>query len=99
MNRTGSSLQADPVRQDAYTNNRRRMVYRDRGKKTAIRPAMIASPHHAPPLKSPPMSARARLATGVKGAIQLRCCTKGGNESSGKNTPLKKNIGVMNSVK
>lgn len=33
------------------------------------------------------------------GAIQLRFCTISGNWESGKKTPLKKNIGVMNSVK
>ena len=48
---------------------------------------------------SPVISPLLRWTTGVRGAIQLRVCTIPGNEVSGKNTPLKKNIGVINRVK
>jgi len=72
---------------------------RERGKKTAVRPMMMASPHQAPSPGWPLTRARDRFATGVSGEIQHSFCTVGEKASRGKKTPLKKNMGVMNRVK
>jgi len=48
---------------------------------------------------SPLTSALIIRTTGVNGTIQLRVCIIPGKEERGKNTPLKKNIGVINRVK
>jgi len=70
-----------------------------RGRKMAVRPTMMLRLHHAPEAGSPLTIARVRLVAEVSGDIQARRCTASGNESSGKKTPLKKNMGVMNRVK
>jgi len=67
-------------------------------KKTAVKTIMIASATRRLRWNSPQTRALAILTTGVKGIIQLMVCTILGKEDSGKNTPLKKNIGVINRV-
>ena len=68
-------------------------------KKRIVKTIMRASATRRLGWNSPQTRALARWTTGVKGAIQLRVCTISGKEERGKNTPLKKNIGVINRVK
>ena len=60
---------------------------------------MIDRLHQAPVSGWPVTTALVKLTTGVSGAIQLMFCTMGEKPSRGKNRPLKKNMGVRNSVK
>jgi len=75
------------------------MVTSEMAKKTTVISRMRPKDQSRPNLTSPLTSARLRLTTGVSGAIQLSVCTSGGKEDRGKNTPLKKNIGVTTRVK
>ncbi len=75
------------------------MVTSDMEKKTAVKPIIVASDSRCSGRNSPETAALARLTTGVRGIIQLMVCTISGKEERGKNTPLKKNIGVINRVK
>lgn len=50
---------------------------RERGKKTAMRPRMMARPHHDPSPGWPLTSALVRFAAGVRGEIQHSFCTVG----------------------
>ena len=84
---------------EAYTANLRLIVTSDIEKNRAVRAIMRASAHRMLLCNSPLISALLRCTTGVSGAIQLRFCTSSGNDEKGKNTPLKKNIGVINRVK
>jgi hypothetical protein len=75
------------------------IVNNDREKKNAVTTIMARSAHRDSMLKEPETTARLSRTTGVNGAIQLNVCTTGGNDESGKNTPLKKNMGVINRLK
>ena len=79
--------------------SRRLMVTSDIEKKRIVKPTMVASAPRRPGWSSPQTRALARVTTGVKGIIRLMVCTISGKEERGKNTPLKKNIGVINRVK
>ena len=83
----------------SYFRRRRRIMMRERGKKMAINPMMMARPHQDPSPGWPLTSALVRFAAGVSGEIQQSFCTVGEKAVSGKKTPLKKNMGVMNRVK
>jgi len=82
-----------------HTASLRLMVTSDREKNPTAKRRTRPNAHSKPRCTSPLTSERVRWTTGVRGIIQLRFCTISGKEERGKNTPLKKNIGVMNRVK
>ena len=75
------------------------MVTSDIEKKKTVKTIMMARAMMRSRWNSPQTKALVRRTTGVKGAIQLMVCTISGKEERGKNTPLKKNMGVINRVK
>ena len=78
---------------------RRFMVTSDIEKKMATKTIMMPSAPRRPGCISPQTRALAIVTTGVSGIIKLIRCTISGKEDNGKNTPLKKNIGVIKRVK
>ena len=75
------------------------MVTSEIEKKIIVKATMRASAPRRPGWNSPQTRALVTWTTGVSGAIQLKLRTISGKEERGKNTPLKKNIGVINRVK
>ena len=75
------------------------MVTSDAEKNTQINKIISANDQSKSGEKSPWIAALVRFTTGVNGAIQLRVFIMSGKDDRGKNTPLKKNIGVINRLK
>jgi len=75
------------------------MVTSDMDIKTMVTRIISPNDHKRLGCNSPVIKALVRRTTGVSGDTQLRFWTASGKEERGKNTPLKKNIGVINRVK
>ena len=82
-----------------YLVSLRLIVTIDIEKNITIKPLIRARAQRRSELNSPLNNALVMRTTGVNGATQLRFWIVTGKEESGKNTPLKKNIGVIKRVK